>query len=71
MEFLLLVSTYVVCERLSVMQRLPESDKAKFVLKFLTAPLFWNLVKLYISVRGSHSVAPAITGYTNDAHHNI
>ena len=30
-----LVSTYVVCKRLSLMQRLPESGKAKFVLKFL------------------------------------
>ena len=31
-------SLHVVCERLSVMQRLPESGKAKFVLKFLRTP---------------------------------
>ena len=33
-----LVSTYVVCERLSVMQRHTESVKANFVLKFLSLP---------------------------------
>ena len=34
----LLVPTYVVCERLSVMQRLPESGKADFVLKLDRTP---------------------------------
>ena len=43
-EVVLLVSTYVVCERLSVMQRPTESVKANFVLKILTLPLKWNLV---------------------------
>ena len=43
-EVVLLVSTYVVCERLSVMQRRTESVKANFVLKILTLPLKWNLV---------------------------
>ena len=33
-----LVFTYVVCERLSVMQRLPESGKAEFVLKLGRTP---------------------------------
>ena len=33
-----LVSTYVVCERLSAMQGLPESSKAKFVLKLARTP---------------------------------
>ena len=38
LEYSWLVSTYVVCERLSVMQRHPESGKAKFVLKILRTP---------------------------------
>ena len=42
MAFLLLVSTYVVCERLSVMQRHTESVMANFVLKILNLPLNWN-----------------------------
>ena len=37
-DVFLLVFTYVVCERLSVMQRHPESVKAKFVLKILRTP---------------------------------
>ena len=37
-EMFSLVSTHVVCERLSVMQRHPESGKAKFVLKILRTP---------------------------------
>ena len=37
-DVFLLVSTYVVCERLSVMQRHPESVKAKCVLKILRTP---------------------------------
>ena len=37
-RFFWLVTTYVICERLSVMQRHPESVKAKFVLKILRTP---------------------------------
>ena len=40
--FLSLISTYLVCERLSVMQRLPESGKAEFVLEFGQKHPVWN-----------------------------
>ena len=43
-EYFLLVSTYVVWERLSVMQKYTESLMANFVLKILSLPLSWNLV---------------------------
>ena len=39
-KMIFLVSTYVVCDRLSVMQRLPESGKANFVLKLARTPCY-------------------------------
>ena len=46
----LLVSTYVVCERLSVMRKqvsVQLTSNSKFLPKFSRTPLFWNLVLEY------------------------
>ena len=45
MKLSLLISTYVVRERLSGMQKLPESGKAKICAQIGKNTLFWDLVQ--------------------------